>query len=99
MKIFLAALENLKPTIGLAPISKGGTIYQVPVALHPVARQRTAIRWLIDASRKKKGTNMSTKLSQEVMAAYRKEGGAYSKKMELHKTAEANRAYAGFARR
>jgi len=99
MKIFLTALENLKPTIGLAPISKGGTIYQVPVALHPVARQRTAIRWLIDASRKKKGTTMATKLSQEVMAAYRKEGSAYSKKMELHKTAEANRAYAGFARR
>lgn len=99
IKIFIAALDNLKPTIGLTSVRRGGTIYKVPVPMTPRGRQRAAIKWLLETARSKKGAPMADKLAAEVMAAYKKEGIAYGKKMEMHKTAEANRAYAGFARR
>jgi len=92
--IFLEALDNLMPILSTAPTKRGGMVYQVPYAVGPKRRQQLAIKWLIKACREKKGKSMPEKLADEIMAIRRAEGVAYGKKIELHKLAEANRAYA-----
>ncbi|KAI3359911.1 hypothetical protein L3Q82_014262, partial [Scortum barcoo] len=96
--IFHQALENCKPVVGLASIQKGGKYYQVPIPLSDNRRRFLAMKWLITECRENKHrrTHMYEKLSQELLAAFVKEGNVVKKKHELHKMAESNRAYAHF---
>ncbi|KAG7504818.1 28S ribosomal protein S7, mitochondrial [Solea senegalensis] len=96
--IFHQALENCKPVVGLASIQKGGKYYQVPVPLTDNRRRFLAMKWMMTECRdnKHRRTRMYEKLSQELLAAYMKEGNVIKKKHELHKMAESNRAYAHY---
>ncbi|XP_061556726.1 small ribosomal subunit protein uS7m isoform X1 [Phycodurus eques] len=96
--VFHTALDNCKPVVGLASIQKGGKFYQVPVPLTDNRRRFLAMKWMITECRENKHrrTHMYEKLSQELLAASVKEGNVFKKKIELHKMAEANRAYAHY---
>ncbi|XP_028310329.1 small ribosomal subunit protein uS7m [Gouania willdenowi] len=96
--IFHEALENCKPVVGLASIKKGGKNYQVPIPLTDNRRRFLAMKWMITECRENKHrrTLMYEKLSQELLAAFNKEGNVVKKKHELHKMAESNRAYAHY---
>ncbi|XP_073704451.1 small ribosomal subunit protein uS7m [Garra rufa] len=96
--IFHQALENCKPIIGLANIQKGGKSYQVPVPLTDNRRRFLAMKWLIAECRdnKHRRTHMYEKLSQELLAAFVNEGNVVKRKQDLHKMAEANRAFAHY---
>ncbi|CAN9505902.1 unnamed protein product [Ophioblennius macclurei] len=96
--IFHQALENCKPIVGLASIQKGGKFYQVPIPLTDNRRRFLAMKWLITECRdnKHRRTHMYEKLSQELLAAFQKEGNVIKKKQEMHKMAESNRAYAHY---
>ncbi|XP_043940967.1 28S ribosomal protein S7, mitochondrial [Protopterus annectens] len=96
--IFHQALENCKPVIGLTSIQRGGKSYQVPTPLTENRRRFLAMKWLITECRESKHrrTRMYEKLSQELLAAFNNEGNVVKKKRELHKMAEANRAFAHY---
>ena len=94
----MEGLERIKPVIGTTPTKRGGAIYQVPTALSPKKRQSLAIKWLIKVCRSRKGKPMAESITAEIQAARRGEGAAYGKKLELHKLAEANRAYTNLRR-
>ncbi|KAM3863498.1 small ribosomal subunit protein uS7m [Diretmus argenteus] len=96
--IFHQALENCQPVIGLASIQKGGKSYQVPIPLTDSRRRFLAMKWMITECRdnKHRRTHMYEKLSQELLVAFVKDGNVIKKKYEMHKTAEANRAYAHY---
>ncbi|XP_068192137.1 small ribosomal subunit protein uS7m [Antennarius striatus] len=96
--IFHQALENCKPVVGLENIQRGGKNFQVPIPLTDKRRRFLAMKWIIMECRENKHrrTLMYEKLSQELLAAYEKEGKVIKKKNECHKTAEANRAYAHY---
>ncbi|KAG9279211.1 28S ribosomal protein S7, mitochondrial [Astyanax mexicanus] len=96
--IFHQALENCKPVIGLANIQKGSRTYQVPIPLTEKRRRFLAMKWIITECRdnKHRRTHMYEKLSQELLSAFANEGNVIKRKHELHKMAEANRAYAHF---
>ncbi|XP_054891994.1 28S ribosomal protein S7, mitochondrial [Poeciliopsis prolifica] len=96
--IFHQALENCKPIVALTSIQRGGKYYQVPVPLTGHRQRYLAMKWMITECRENKHrrTHMYEKLSQELLAAFEKEGNVIKKKLELHKMAEANRAYAHY---
>ncbi|XP_072530611.1 small ribosomal subunit protein uS7m [Salminus brasiliensis] len=96
--IFHQALENCKPVIGLANIQRGGRNYQVPVPLTDNRRRFLAMKWIITECRDKKHrrTHMYEKLSQELLSAFVNDGNVIKRKQDLHKMAEANRAYAHY---
>ena len=76
----------------------GGANYQVPREVRPERRFILAVRWIIGAARSKKGKPMAEKLAEELIAASKNEGAAIKKKQDMHRMAEANRAFAHFAR-
>ncbi|XP_059203513.1 small ribosomal subunit protein uS7m [Centropristis striata] len=96
--IFHQALDNCKPVVGLATIQKGGKNYQVPIPLTDNRRRFLAMKWMITECRdnRHRRTLMYEKLTQELMAASEKEGNVIKKKLEMHKMAESNRAFAHF---
>ncbi|XP_078347925.1 small ribosomal subunit protein uS7-like isoform X2 [Oculina patagonica] len=101
LQIFLAAVENSKPVIGVTGMKRGGKVYQVPMPLTPQRRRFLAMKWLITAARDQqkkinKNARMYKKLSKELMDAYNNQGTVIRKKQELHKRAEDNRAYAHY---
>ncbi|XP_059804962.1 small ribosomal subunit protein uS7m [Hypanus sabinus] len=97
-KIFHQALENCKPVIGLTSVQRGGKTYQVPTPLKDNRRRFLAMKWLITECRdnRHRCTHMHEKLSQELLAAFRNEGNVIKRKHDLHKMAEANRAFAHY---
>jgi small subunit ribosomal protein S7 len=98
MVIFEKALENASPLLEVASKRVGGANYQVPREVRPERRFILALRWIIGAARAKKGKPMSEKLAEELIAASKNEGSAIKKKQDTHRMAEANRAFAHFAR-
>ncbi|XP_005998296.1 small ribosomal subunit protein uS7m [Latimeria chalumnae] len=96
--IFHQALENCKPVIGLTSIQRGGKYYQVPTPLKDNRRRFLAMKWLITECRENKHrrTLMYEKLSQELLAAFNNEGAVVKRKHDMHKMAEANRAFAHY---
>ncbi|XP_029293131.1 small ribosomal subunit protein uS7m [Cottoperca gobio] len=96
--IFHQALENCKPIVGLTSVQKGGKYYQVPVPLSSNRRRHIAMKWMITECRdnRDKQIRMYEKLSQELLSAYGNDGNVIKKKVELHKMAESNRAYAHY---
>ena len=96
INIFNTAISNIRPTVEVRSRRVGGATYQVPVEVKANRSQALAIRWLIDASRKRKDKNMSDKIFNEIYDAYQNRGSAIKKKEDTHKMAESNKAFAHF---
>ena len=96
INIFNEAINNIKPTVEVRSRRVGGATYQVPVEVKAKRSQALAIRWLIDASRKRKDKKMSDKIFNEIFDAYQNRGSAIKKKEDTHKMAESNKAFAHF---
>ncbi len=96
-EVFETALENIKPDIEVRSRRVGGANYQVPMQVNSRRRQSLAIRWLLAATRGKKGRPMAERLANELMAAYKKEGDAMTMRENIHRMADANKAFAHFA--
>ena len=96
LKIFNSAISNVKPNLECRSRRVGGATYQVPVEVKSKRSQALALRWLIDASRKRKDKNMSDKIFNEIYDAYQNRGTAIKKKEDVHKMAESNKAFAHF---
>jgi len=92
------AISAVTPTVEVRPKRVGGATYQVPMEVPQKRGLSLAMRWIINVSRAKKGKAMQERLAEELMAASRGEGEAIKKKINAHKMAEANRAFAHFAR-
>ena len=97
IEVFDTAINNVKPMIETKSRRVGGQNYQVPMAVSRKRQQALAFRWLIEAARAKAGKPMCERLADELMAAARKEGSAMTTRENIHKMAEANRAFAHFA--
>jgi small subunit ribosomal protein S7 len=93
---FNEAIENVKPIIEVKSRRVGGATYQVPVEVRPVRQQSLAIRWLIDAARKRNERTMAERLANEFMDASSDKGNAFKKKEDTYKMAEANKAFAHY---
>jgi small subunit ribosomal protein S7 len=96
IKIFNEAINNIKPTLEVRSKRVGGATYQVPVEVKQKRSQALAIRWLIEASKKRKDRVMSDKICFELYDAYQGKGSAIKKKEDTHKMAESNKAFAHF---
>ena len=95
--VFTQAVEHVKPTVEVRSKRVGGATYQVPMAVNKVRQRSLAIRWIIGATRGKAGRPMYLRLADELMAAYRREGEAMTKRENTIKMAESNKAFAHFA--
>ena len=96
IKTFNTAISNIKPNLEVRSRRVGGATYQVPVEVKSKRSQALALRWLIDASRKRKDKKMSDKIFNEIYDAYQNKGSAIKKKEDTHKMAESNKAFAHF---
>lgn len=92
------AIENASPNMMIKSKRLGGSVYQVPVEVKPYRRLFYSMKWILDAARAKKGTPMYKKLAEEMLAAYSNQGAAVKKKEEIHKMADANKAFAYMAK-
>ncbi len=95
--VFTQAVENVKPNIEVRSKRVGGASYQVPMQVSRLRQQSLAIRWILGVVREKKGRPTSQKLAAELLAAYNREGAAMTKRENVHRMAEANKAFAHFA--
>jgi small subunit ribosomal protein S7 len=93
---FKKAIENVKPVLEVKTRRVGGANYQVPVEVNPFRRQSLAIRWLLLYARTRSGRTMTDKLAEELMDAANARGGAMKKKEDVHRMAEANKAFAHY---
>ena len=96
MVIFNKALENVTPVLEVKARRVGGATYQVPMEIRPARKQTLAIRWLVTYSRKRGEKTMNQRLAGELMDAYNNTGASVKKKDEMHRMAEANRAFAHY---
>jgi small subunit ribosomal protein S7 len=97
IEVFTQAVENVKPNIEVRSKRVGGAAYQVPMQVNRARQQSLAIRWLLLAIREKKGRPTHLKLADELVAAYNKEGAAVTRRENVHRMADANKAFAHFA--
>ena len=95
--VFTQAVENVKPAIEVRSKRVGGAAYQVPMQVNRARQQSLAIRWLLIAVREKKGRATCKSLADELMAAYKREGAAMTRRENVHRMADANKAFAHFA--
>ena len=98
LEVFQKAIENASPLLEVVSRRIGGANYQVPREVRPERRFFLACNWIIEAARSRKGKPMFEKLAEEIIAASKNEGAAIKKKQNIHRIAEANRAFAHFAR-
>ena len=96
MSLFTQALENVKPVIEVKSRRVGGSTYQVPVEVRPERRESLGLRWIIDAAKERNEKSMAEKLCAEFLDAYARRGGAIKKKEDVHRMAEANKAFAHY---
>ena len=96
INIFNEAINNIKPTVEVRSRRVGGATYQVPVEVKPKRAQALALRWLMDATRKRKNKTMAEKLYSELIDASQNKGSAIKKREDTHKMAESNKAFAHF---
>ena len=94
--LFEKAVENVKPLLEVRSRRVGGATYQVPVEVRAVRRQTLALRWLIDASRKRNERTMVERLANELFEAANERGSSFKKKEDVHRMAEANKAFAHY---
>ena len=96
LEVFLKALDNVKPHIEVKSRRVGGATYQVPIEIRETRREALGMRWLINAARARNGHGMDECLAAEFMDAYNNTGTAFKKKEDMHKMAEANKAFAHY---
>jgi len=96
IEVFEKALERVKPLVEVRSRRVGGATYQVPVEVRPVRQQSLCIRWILEATRKRNERTMVERLASELMDAASDKGAAFKKKEEVHKMAEANKAFAHY---
>jgi small subunit ribosomal protein S7 len=97
LKAFETCIENVRPTVEVRSKRVGGATYQVPVEVPKHRAQALAFRWILEAARARKGKPMHEKLAAELIDAYNKTGAAFTQRENVHKMAEANKAFAHFA--
>lgn len=97
IEVFNQALENVKPHIEVRSKRVGGAAYQVPMQVNRIRQQSLAIRWILLAVRDKKGRPTHLKLADELYSAYNREGAAVTRRENVHRMADANKAFAHFA--
>lgn len=95
-EIFTQALENIKPLLEVKARRVGGSTYQVPMEIRPERRQTLAIRWMVSFARNRSEKTMKEKLAGEILDAYNNTGAAIKRKEEMHRAAEANKAFAHY---
>jgi small subunit ribosomal protein S7 len=96
-QVFETAVENVMPGIEVRSKRVGGANYQVPIQVNSKRRRSLSIRWILNAARAKKGRPMAERLATELMAAYRREGDAIQTRENVHRMADANKAFSHFA--
>ena len=96
LEIFMLAVNNIKPMVEVKSRRVGGANYQVPVEVRPVRRQALAMRWLKESARKRGEKSMAARLANELLEASEGRGGAVKKRDEVHRMAEANKAFSHF---
>jgi small subunit ribosomal protein S7 len=96
LELFRAAVDNVRPLLEVKSRRVGGSNYQVPVEVRPERRQALAIRWIVEFSRGRAGKSMGERLANELIDAANKRGGAIKRREDVHKMADANKAFAHF---
>ena len=97
IEVFNRAIENVKPSVEVRSKRVGGAAYQVPMQVNRNRQQSLGIRWMLQAVREKKGRATHQTLADEILAAYKREGAAVTKRDNVHRMADANKAFAHFA--
>lgn len=97
INVFTTAVDNVKPAIEVRSRRVGGANYQVPTSVNPKRRQTLSIRWILLAARSKKGRPMDSRLAEEFIAAFKREGTAMTTRENVHRMADANKAFSHFA--
>lgn len=97
IEVFETAINNVKPLLEVRSKRVGGASYQVPMQVNPRRQQSLAFRWILASARGKKGKPMCQRLASELLDAYNKQGGAMTTRENVHRMAEANKAFAHFA--
>lgn len=97
LSVFVAAVDNVKPAIEVRSKRVGGATYQVPTPVSAKRQQTLAIRWMLEAVRGRKGRPVGRSLADELLSAYRREGAAMTKRENVHRMADANKAFSHFA--
>ncbi len=96
LEVYHKALDNVRPVLEVRPRRVGGATYQVPIEVQEPRKTSLAIRWIVAAARAKHGRPMKVKLAEEIMNAYNNTGAAVKKREDVHRMAEANRAFAHY---
>jgi small subunit ribosomal protein S7 len=96
LEVFEDALENIRPTVEVKSRRVGGSTYQVPVEVRPVRRNALGMRWMVEAARKRGEKSMAARLAAEMMDAQDNKGSAVKKREDVHRMAEANKAFAHY---
>lgn len=97
LNVFFKAIDQLVPAVEVKPRRVGGSVYQIPTEVGQYRARALAIRWLLGAAKSRSGENMGKKLADELNEAYEGRGNAIKKKVEVHRMAEANRAFSHYA--
>jgi len=96
LEVYHKALDNVRPVLEVRPRRVGGATYQVPIEVQEPRKTSLAIRWIVNAARAKSGRPMKVRLAEELMNAYNNTGAAVKKREDVHRMAEANRAFAHY---
>ncbi len=96
LEVYHKALDNVRPVLEVRPRRVGGATYQVPIEVQEPRKTSLAIRWIVNAARAKSGKPMKVRLAEELMNAYNNTGAAVKKREDVHRMAEANRAFAHY---
>jgi small subunit ribosomal protein S7 len=96
LEVFEIALDNVRPAVEVKSRRVGGSTYQVPVEVRPVRRNALAMRWLVDAARTRGEKSMAQRLAGEMLDASENKGSAVKKREDVHRMAEANKAFAHY---
>lgn len=97
LEVFTQAVDNVKPNLEVRSKRVGGATYQVPTPVSPKRQQTLSIRWLLEVIRGKKGRPIHVTMADEFIAAYKREGAAMTKRENVHRMADANKAFSHFA--
>lgn len=96
LEVFNGALDNVRPLVEVKSRRVGGATYQVPVEVRPARQMALAMRWLVDSARKRNEKSMTARLASELMDAAERKGGAVKKREDVHRMAEANKAFSHY---
>jgi len=96
IEVFQTAMENIRPNVEVKSRRVGGATYQVPVEVRPTRQSALAMRWIVDAARARSEKSMGKRLAGELLDASEKRGSAFKKKEDVHRMAEANKAFSHF---